>query len=60
MKYLLMIYGNEAAAQAANKADIEQMHAAYGAYTEAIKKAGMCLTLYVSALFAVSDSECTG
>jgi hypothetical protein len=41
MKYLLMIYGSEAAAQAASKADIDQMHAGYMAYTEAMKKAGI-------------------
>ena len=41
MKYLLMIYGNEAAAQAASKADLDQMHNAYMAYTEALKKAGI-------------------
>jgi hypothetical protein len=41
MKYLLMIYGNEAAAQAASKADIDQMHNAYMAYTEALQKAGV-------------------
>ncbi len=40
MKYLLMIYANEAAQQAASKADSEQMHAAYGAYTQALIKAG--------------------
>ncbi len=40
MKYLLMIYSNEAAQQAASKADNEQMHAAYGAYTQALIKAG--------------------
>jgi len=41
MKYMLLIYGNEANAQAASKADIDQMLAAYGAYTEALKKAGV-------------------
>ena len=40
MKYMLMIYGNESAMQAARQADIQQMLAAYGAYTEALKKAG--------------------
>jgi len=40
MKYLLLIFGNEAAQQAASKADIEQMHAAYGAYTQALIKGG--------------------
>ncbi len=40
MKYMLMIYGNEAAMQTARQADIQQMLAAYGAYTEALKKAG--------------------
>lgn len=40
MKYMLMIYGNEAAMQTARKADIEQMMGAYYAYTEALKKAG--------------------
>jgi hypothetical protein len=41
MQYLLLIYGNEAGMQAASKADIEKMVAAYGAYTEAMKKAGV-------------------
>jgi hypothetical protein len=41
MKYLLLIYGNEASMQSASKADIDQMHAAYGAYTEALQKAGV-------------------
>lgn len=41
MQYLLMIYGNEAAARSASKADIDSMHAAYGAYTEALKKSGV-------------------
>jgi len=41
MKYMLMIYGNEAAMQSARKADIEQMMGAYYAYTEALKKAGV-------------------
>ena len=43
MKYMLMIYGNEAGMQKASKADIDRMHAAYGAYTEALKKAGVIL-----------------
>jgi hypothetical protein len=41
MKYLLLIYSNEAAAQAATKAQTDQMIAAYGAYTEAVTKAGI-------------------
>jgi hypothetical protein len=41
MKYLLLIYGNEAAARAASKADSEQMLAAYGAYSQALIKAGV-------------------
>lgn len=41
MQYLLLIYGNEAAAAAATKSDGEQMMAAYGAYAEAMKKAGV-------------------
>jgi hypothetical protein len=41
MKYLLLIYTNEAAAQAATKAEIDQTVAAYGAYTEAVTKAGI-------------------
>ncbi|HMA70352.1 MAG TPA: YciI family protein [Xanthobacteraceae bacterium] len=41
MKYLLMIYGNEAAMKAASKTDVDQRHAAYVAYTEAMKKAGV-------------------
>ena len=41
MQYLLLIYGNEAGMQSATKADVEQMMAAYGAYTQAIKGAGV-------------------
>jgi hypothetical protein len=41
MKYLLLIYGNEAGMQSASQADVEQMMAAYGAYTEALNKAGV-------------------
>jgi hypothetical protein len=41
MQYLLLIYGNEAGMQSATKAQTEQMMAAYGAYTEAVKKAGI-------------------
>jgi len=41
MKYLLLIYGNEAGMQAASKADTDKMSAAYGAYTEAMIKAGV-------------------
>jgi len=41
MKYLLLIYGNEAGMQQASKAETDQMHAAYGAYTEAMMKAGV-------------------
>ena len=40
MKYILLIYGNEAAMSTARKADIDQMMGAYGAYTEALKKSG--------------------
>jgi len=43
MKYLLLIYANEASMAAASKKDTEQMHAAYGAYTEALQKAGVVL-----------------
>jgi hypothetical protein len=41
MKYMLLIYGNEAAQQAANKADSDRMIAAYRAYREALQKAGV-------------------
>ncbi len=40
MKYMLLIYGNEAGMQSATKEQMGQMFAAYGAYTEAMKKAG--------------------
>ena len=43
MQYLLLIYGNEAAMAAAPKEAAVQMSAAYGAYTEAMKKAGVLL-----------------
>lgn len=41
MKYLLLIYGNEAAMLSADKKSVEEMMAAYGAYYEAMKKAGV-------------------
>src|SRR4051794_319744 len=41
MQYLLMIYGDEAGMQAATNEQTERMHAAYGAYTEAMKQAGV-------------------
>lgn len=41
MKYLLLIYADEAATAKANEADMKQMMAAYGAYTEAVKQAGI-------------------
>jgi hypothetical protein len=43
MKYLLMIYGNEAAIKAAGKAETEQVLAAYRSYTDAAAKAGILL-----------------
>ena len=40
MQYMLMIYSDESGRAKASKADTEKMFAAYGAYTEALKKAG--------------------
>ena len=41
MKYLLMIYGNESAAQSAPAAATQEMMAAYGAYSQALVQAGV-------------------
>jgi hypothetical protein len=41
MQYMLMIYSSEAAMQAATAEQIEQLIGAYGAYTEAVKAAGV-------------------
>jgi hypothetical protein len=41
MQYMLLIYGDESARGAATKEQMGQMYAAYGAYTEAMKKAGV-------------------
>jgi hypothetical protein len=41
MQYMLLIYGNEAGMLSASKEVASQMMAAYGAYTEAMKKAGV-------------------
>ena len=41
MQYLLMVYVNEASWPKLSKADQEQGMAAYGAYTEALNKAGV-------------------
>ncbi len=43
MKYLLMIYGDEAAIKAADKAQTAQMLAAYSSYIDAMTKAGIVL-----------------
>jgi len=43
MQYLLLIYANEAAMLSASKEAADQVMAAYGAYTEAMKKAGVYL-----------------
>jgi hypothetical protein len=40
MKYMLLIYANEAQMEGARKEGAAQIIAAYGAYTEAMKKAG--------------------
>ena len=41
MKYLLMVYGNEQAMMALSKETMEQAMAAYGAYGDALRKAGV-------------------
>jgi len=41
MKYMLLIYGNEAALQSASKAEVDRISPAYAAYVEALKKAGV-------------------
>jgi hypothetical protein len=43
MKYLLLIYGDEAKMAAASKEQMAQISAPYAAYTEAMKKAGVLL-----------------
>jgi hypothetical protein len=40
MQYLLLLYANEGGWDTLSKADQEQGMAAYGAYTQALKKAG--------------------
>jgi hypothetical protein len=41
MKYMLLIYANEGAMASATKAQMEQTMAAYSAYTEAMRAAGV-------------------
>jgi hypothetical protein len=41
MKYILLIYADEAGFQRASKAETEQMVGAYGAYTAAMREAGV-------------------
>ena len=43
MQYLLLIYGNENAMLGAPKESSAQMHGAYLAYTEALKKSGVLM-----------------
>jgi hypothetical protein len=44
MQYMLLIYRSEAAMEATSKADTGQMMAAYGAYSEAMVKAGVMVS----------------
>ncbi len=41
MKYMLLIYGDETGYDKSTKADIEKVMTAYGAYGEAMRKAGV-------------------
>jgi len=41
MKYMLLIYSNEGGMQSVSKEQADQMLAAYGAYTQAMQKAGV-------------------
>lgn len=41
MQYLLLIYADEAGFKTASREDGERMYAAYGAYTQAMKAAGV-------------------
>ena len=41
MKYMLLIYNNEADVKSTEKAEMEQRLAAYGSYTAALKNAGI-------------------
>lgn len=43
MKYMLLIYGNEADMAKATKADFDQMKGAYIAYTKAMQQAGVLI-----------------
>ena len=43
MKYLLLIYGDEKAGANGSKEEIDAMMGEYGAYTEALQKAGVML-----------------
>jgi hypothetical protein len=43
MRYLLMVYDDEAAAKAAGKAETEEVVAAYRSYVDAITNAGILL-----------------
>ena len=44
MEYMLLIHSNEAATRALSQEDIGRMVAAYGAYTEAVKQAGIMVS----------------
>ena len=41
MQYMLLIYSDESARETMGKEQVNQMMAAYGAYTEAMRKAGV-------------------
>lgn len=45
MKYMLMIYNDEHEVETTSKPDMDRRLAAYGAYIEALKKAGVTVAL---------------
>ena len=45
MKYMLLIYNNEREVESTSKAAMDQRLAAYGAYVEALKKAGIVVAM---------------
>lgn len=45
MKYMLMIYNNEREVETTSKPDMERRLAAYGAYIEALKNAGVVVAM---------------
>ena len=59
MQYLALQYGNETAMLSLRREEAMQLHGAYMAYTEAMKKAGACRQLRAANRLGINLPDAT-